>query len=222
VPDQNEEQRAPVHRQWERQYEIDRITAQYAEEHRSGRVPHVEEYVRRYPEYAREILEFAVYYHTVGFETEALDDPVDPELSPAAEKALTRIREQWTASTAAPPISGLVKQGAKLGYSPRTLADAVGLTTELLGKLEARAIAIATIPSTLIRRFAATLRVAPEAVAAYLGQVRPGQTGAFYYAEQPPALQQEAFLDAVNSSALSPDLKREWADIVRDETGEGD
>jgi hypothetical protein len=101
-----------------------------------------------------------------------------------------------------------------LGYSPRRLAEAVGLTTDLLGKLEARVIAVATIPPTLVGRLANMLQVAPEAVAAYLGAANPGQSGAFYYADQPPTQQQEYFLEAIQASELSPPLKREWAEIV--------
>lgn len=220
MPNHGEEQRASVRRQQERQYEIDRITAQYADDYRSGRVPHMEEYVRRYPQYARELLEFAVYFHTVGFDAPAPDDIPAAELSPAAQKALARIRERRVAA-ASPAIEGLVKQGATVGYAPRKLADSVGLTTELLAKLEARVIAVATIPPTLVRRLAEALKVTPEAVAAYLGAAGPGQAGSFYYADQPPAQQQESFLDAVQASALSPQLKREWDEIVKEDAGKG-
>lgn len=220
MPDQGEEQRAQARRQQQRQYEIDRVTAQYAEDYRSGRAPRMEEYVRRYPQYTRELLEFAVYFHTVGFDAAEPDEVPAAELSSAAQKALARIREQRMA-TASAPIEGLVKHGATVGYAPRRLAESVGLTTDLLGKLEARAIAVATIPPTLVRRLADALKVAPEAVAAYLGAARPGQAGAFYYADQPPTQQQESFLDAVQASALSPDLKREWDEIVKEDAGTG-
>jgi hypothetical protein len=220
MPDQGEEQRALVRRQQERQYEIDRITAQYADDYRSGRAPRMEEYVQRYPQYTRELLEFAVYFHTVGFDAAEPDEVPTTELSPAAQRALARIREQ-RAAAAVSPIEGLVKRGATVGYAPRRLAESVGLTTELLGKLEARAIAVATIPPTLVRRLADALKVAPEAVASYLGAARPGQAGAFYYSDRPPTQHQESFLDAVQASALSPELKREWDEIVKEDAGTG-
>lgn len=225
MPDQNEEQHTPVRLQQERQYEIDRITAQYADDYRSGRAPRMEEYLQRYPQYASELLEFAVYFHTVGFDVEALDAAPAPTLSAAAQRAILRIRER-NAITSAPPVAdsieGLVKQGAKAGYSARKLAQAVGLTIDVLVKLEARVIAVATIPPTLVTRLATTLRAAPEAVAAYLGATHPGQAGAFYYSDQPPAQQQESFLDAVRASALSPERKQEWAAIVKDDAERGD
>ena len=79
MSDQSEEQRALVRQERERQYEIDLITAQYADAYRSGRAPRMEEYVQRYPQYTRELLEFAVYFHTVGF------DAPEPDEFPAAQ-----------------------------------------------------------------------------------------------------------------------------------------
>lgn len=224
MPDQNEEQRPTVRQQRERQYEIDSITAQYADDVRNGRAPRMEEYLQRYPQYTSELLEFAIYFHTIGFDAEALDATPAPALSTAAQRAVLRIRERNApiAATPAPQsIEGLVKQGIKAGYNARKLAEAVGLSIDLLGKLEARVIAVATIPPTLIRRLASTLQVMPEAVSAYLGAVQPGQAGAFYYADQPPSQQQESFLDAVQASALSPERKQEWATIVKDDTERG-
>lgn len=86
---------------------------------------------------------------------------------------------------------------------------------DLLAKLEAHAIAATTIPRTLIGRLADTLKVAPDVIAAYLAAAGPAQAGAFYYADQPPTRQQESFLDAVQASTLSPERKREWADVMR-------
>jgi hypothetical protein len=230
---QNEERRASARRKRERQYEIDRLTAQYADEYHAGRVPRIEDYVQRHPDFAAELLGFAVYFHTVGAETEAPGDAAAVELSTAAQQALTQIRQHRAATSSAPadvasaPVSaaasldGLVKQGIRAGVSPRALAEAVGLTTNLLGKLEAHAIAAASIPPTLVRRLAATLTVAPESVASYLGLSSTPQAGAFYYADQPPTQQQEAFLDAVQGSALSPERKREWVEIAERDAASG-
>lgn len=220
MSDQQDDQRATVQRQRQRQYELDRITAQYVREFRAGLLPHIEEYVQRYPAYARELLEFSVYFHTVGFDSVEPDATPASQLSPAAGKALARIRERH-AGSAMSPIEGLVKQGLAVGSPPPTLAAAVGLTTDLLAKLEARAIAVATIPPTLIKRLAETLQVAPEAVAAYLGTSQPGPVGAFYYADQPPTQEQQPFLEAVQASALPPEQKREWAEIAERERGAG-
>ncbi len=221
MPDRNDEHQAERRRQRERRYEIDRITAEYADEWRAGRSPRVEDYVGRYPNYATEISEFALYFHSIAFDLPEPDAVPAAQLSPAATNALAQIGLARAAAPAAPtPIEGLVKQGAAVGFTPRKLAEAVRLSTDLLGKLEARAIDVATIPPTLVRRLAETLNVTTEAVAAYLGAAGPAQAGAFFYADQAPAQRQEAFLDAVQGSTLGPELKREWSEIVtRDREG---
>lgn len=224
MSDQHNEQHERIRRQRERQYEIHRITFEYAEEYRQGHAPRIDDYVRRYPEYAQELLEYALYFHTTGFDSEPLEEPGELKLSPEAEKALARIREQPLVYPVAPvtpaPIESLVKLGIAAGYTPPQLAEAVGLTPALLGRLEARAIAAASIPRALFQRLGEALKVVPDAVAAYLG-AQPGQAGGFYYADRPPAQQQESFLAAVQSSALSPERKREWAEIVSQEANNG-
>lgn len=199
----------------ERQYEIDRITFQYASEFRSGRNPRIEEYIQRYPAYADELLDYALYFHAFGFDSELLEEPAELSLSPAGEKAMAQIHEQGVVTKSEPvAIQSLVQLGLDAKYSPPQLAAAVGLTVDLLGKLQAHAIAAATIPRALIQRFADVLKTAPEAIAAYLSA---SPAGGFYMADQQPDQQQESFLDAVEASALSPEGKREWGEIVNAE-----
>ena len=225
MSDQNND-RAQRRQQRRRQNQIDAIIAQYTEAYRYGQSPRIEDYVDRYPEFASELLEFAVYYHTIGFATESLDGPPAAELSPAAEKALARIRERRPAPASAPasaaalaatPVQSLFQQGMALNMLPPQLAAAVGLTAALLARLEARKIAVTSIPRTLIQRLATALRTVPEAITAYLAATEAGQAGAFYYADQPPAETQETFLDAVQGSGLTPEQKSEWAEIVKAE-----
>ena len=196
-----------------RQRELDRITAEYADEFAAGRAPRLEDYVRRYPQYAVELADFVLYFHSVSRHLPEPDAVPAPALSPAARAALARIREPAPASAAA-PIESLVKQGLARGYAPPKLAAAVGITSGLLGKLEGKAIAAQTIPRTLIQRFANTLAIAPEAIAAYFERTTPAHQAQFY-SEQAPAQRQEAFLDAVGASELDAEAKRAWAEIAR-------
>lgn len=223
MSDQHDELRERTRRQRERQYEIERITFEYATEYRNGHAPRIDDYVRRYPQYASELLEYALYFHTVGFDREPLVGPAEPTLSPAAEKALARIRERRSAyapTPAAVPFEGLVKQGNRLGYKPSQLAEAVGLTSDLIGRLEARAIDVTSIPRALFERLAATLKATPEAIADYLRAPQAGQVGGFFYADQQPTQARQSFLDAVRTSPmLSLEQKQQWTDIVQAETG---
>lgn len=198
-----------------RQRELDRITAEYADEYAAGRGPRLEDYVRRYPRYAVELTDFVLYFHSVSRHLPKPAPVPARALSPAAQAALAQIRESAPDSAhGVVPIESLVKRGKAVGYNARQLAAAVGLSHDLLGKLESKAIAANTIPRTLIRRLSETLAAAPEAVAAYLGQSTPAQASQFFYSEQAPAQRQETFLDAVHVSTLDAAAQREWDDIV--------
>lgn len=223
MSDQNMDARAQLRRQRERQYEIDALIAQYVDAVHAGQSPRIEDLVERYPKYANELLEFAVYYHTVGFATESLEGAAEPALSPEGEMALARIRERRATYASAPgeAIESLTAQGIDANIAPPQLAAAVGLTTDLLARLEQRAITAASIPRTLVQRLAQALKVAPEAISAYLAGSPTGQAGGFYYADQPPTQAQESFLDAVQASELSPEQKRAWAEIASGETNNG-
>ena len=219
MADPQDEQRAGERRQIERQYEIDVITAQYADEVRAGRAPRIEDYAQRFPQYAAELLDFAVYYHTIGIHTEALDGEPDAEPYSVTERALALIRERRGGAGYA-ALRGIKARGQEIGYQPPQLAEAVGLTAPVLDKLEARSIAAATIPPALIQRLAKALQLAPDAVAALLRAPGAPAAGPTHPAGQPSVPRQESFLDAVQSSALPPERKQEWAEIVRAEVGD--
>lgn len=199
-------------------HELERLTARYADDFRAGKAPRIEDYIRRYPQYAVELGEFFVYFHTVGEEAIVPDAVPAPQLSPAAQKAMARIRQQYTQQTA---LDSLTRQGIKLNLAPPQLAERVGLSTDVILRLEARAIAAASIPRTLIQRLAAALQVRPDAVVSFLsGASGLAEQPGFYYADQAPTQRQDNFLDAIRaSSQLSAEGKAEWERIVHEEIG---
>lgn len=196
----------------QRQYQIDRITAQYVEERRAGRAPRVDDYTRRYPAYAREIRLFVADYLLTGEHLPELDlVPVAPH-SPAVLAALAQIRME---TPPVAPLAGLVSRGIDVGWAPPQLAAAVGVSMDVLAKLDARAVAAGTVPFTLVERLAEKLQAVPEAVVAFLVGAAPAQAAAHYYAEQAPEQRQESFLDAIQASgSLDARAKQEWADVV--------
>ena len=199
----------------QRQYEIDRITDEYVQAYRAGRSPEVADYTQRYPEYAREIRLFVVQFHLIGEHLPEPDPlPVAP-LSSAALDFLARIDDNAGDITVRiTPIEGLIQRGAEVGHPAPQLAEAVGISLDVLAKLQAKAVVVSTIPFTLVERLAEKLKTTPQAVVAFLASATPTQTGAFYYAEQPPEQRQEAFLAAIQASSLDERAKREWAEIV--------
>jgi len=195
--------------------DVERITARYMDEYRAGLAPRAAAYIKQYPQYARELADFFLYFHAVAVD---LPDPDPAPTSPmpsAAVAALARYRERYAQEYA---LAGLAKRGLEVGVAPPTLAAKVGVSLDLFARLEAHAIAAATIPRTLVQRFAEALRVAPEAVASYLSGAQGGQpASAFFYAETAPQTGQDSFLDAVRASDLLPADQQEWERIVREE-----
>lgn len=202
----------------QRQYQIDRITDEYVEAYVAGRSPRVEDYTQRHPEYAREIRLFVAQYHLIG---EHLPEPDPVPVAPLSSAALDMLAsieelviEADVKTAAVTPIEGLVRRGMEVGYQVPGLAEAVGISMDVLAKLDARAIAASTVPFTLVERLAEKLKTTPQAVVAFLAPAAPAQAGAFYYAEQQPEQRQESFLDAIQASGLDERAKREWAEIV--------
>lgn len=204
-PDQD--QQASERRQ--RQFALDAIIARYQDEYRSGKSPRLEEYVRRYPHFAAELTEFGLYFHAIAADLPPPESVSEAGLSPAAQAALARLASRE------PPLEGLVQRGLAIGYTPPKLAEAIGISRDVLAKLEAHAIQAMSIPQTFIQRAANTLRVAPAAVNAYLQGTSSAQTSAFFYSEKAPKQEQESFLEAIQASPrLTEAQKREWAEIV--------
>jgi hypothetical protein len=222
----------------QQQYELQRILARYQHEYHTGKSPRIEAYVQQYPQFAAELIDFAFYFHTIASDLPEPGATPAATLSPAAEKAFIQIKaaEPETEATPAagesaaaeapaqistqpaPTISGLFQQGLDAGYAPPELAESLGISWDVLAKLEAHAISVTSIPHTLIQRMAGTLSVLPETISAYLSGATAAQAGAFYYADQPPTQQQETFLEAIQASPeLSPQQKGEWAKIVEQE-----
>ena len=198
-----------------REQEIERITARYIDDHRAGLAPRAVEYIKQYPQYARELADFFLYFHAVAVDLPDPDPTPTTPMPSAAVAALARYRERYAQEYA---LAGLAKRGLEVGVAPPTLAAKVGVSLDLFARLEAHAIAATSIPRTLIRRFAEALRVAPEAVASYLGGAQGGQpASAFFYAETAPQTGQDSFLDAVRASDLLPVEQQEWERIVREE-----
>jgi hypothetical protein len=211
----------------QRQDQLDRITARYEAEFRAGANPRLDDYVRRYPEFADELIEFVLYFAAVTAQLPEDDFAPADQLSAGSQAALAAVRaemglpaeSQVAASSEAPAIDSLFRRGVALGLTPPQLAAATELSTDLLAKLDDRAIAVASIPRELFEMLARALKTGADVVLAFLASPR-GQTRAgaqLYLAERPPEYPQESFAAAVRGSTLSPEQQRRWTDAVQRE-----
>ncbi len=214
---------------------LERLTAQYTDEYRAGQSPRPDEYIKRFPQYARELAEFFLYFHTITVDLPDPDPfPTSSRLPPAAAAALARFRERYATQPTQPSaqpeqpvqmaLTGLAKRGKEVGLTPTALEQQVGVSSDLMLRLEARAIKAAEIPRELIRRLTVALQVAPAAIVNFFGGSSAGAgqpASAFFYADQPPQTQQQdGFLDAVRASRMTQAQKDEWERIVRAEQAE--
>jgi hypothetical protein len=210
----NSQHDQPTGADYQRQYELDHITAQYEDEYYAGKSPKIAEYIQRYPQFATELMEFALFFHTIGAAEEEPDPVPSPEFTAAEQKVRALIQAE-SASFQHAAIEGLVQQGLSVGYLPPKLAEALGISRDVLAKLEAHAVAASTIPRTFIQRASKILQVVPEAIIGFLQGATPAQAGGFFYADQAPQQEQEAFLEAIQTSPrLTTEQKQEWAEIV--------
>jgi hypothetical protein len=211
----------------ERQFEIDRICAEYADEVESGFKPDADAYLKRYPAYAAEIAEFIISYHLMYEHMPEPDAAVTAAFEPAFERALDMIRaeveqrvaDQAVAPAVAPQASliGLADRAFDVGLDPERLAERAHISPSLIDQLDAHAIAASTIPRELFRRLAEMLDVSLEAVSGFLGA--SAQTGgAFYHASEAPSTKQDEFLAVIEASDdLDPAFKAEWRKISASE-----
>lgn len=223
---------------------MQQVTEQYIDAYTRGQAPSVEEYARRYPELAEDLLEFALFFHAYAEDTDFSFAP-EPYLDPAASAALQQIHAMEEAketpvpraaaaraahfspdqvSSLAPvggevrPIKGILAEAAARKLSTRKLAAMVDVTSEVLAKLDARAIEVTSIPSAFLRRLAENLNVPAGSIHAYLSGIGgPATSAQFYFAESAPEQKQESFLQAIDESALTEREKRHWREVAESE-----
>lgn len=177
-------------------------------------------WIGRYPQYGRELVDFAAAWA----DQRAL--PPAAELSGEEEKsvvnrAMSEVQNLLHARDARAdgaargaddaPLAGLVAEARKVGFSPRELAQACRLDLALVTKLNARQILPRSIPMSLIQRLAQLLRHSADRITAYLFEPPQMVAGmAFLARGKPQAAEQQSFAEAVKSSSLSAEEKSRW------------
>ena len=186
----------------------------------------LEAWTRRYPEFEREIIEFAASWSLMTWL------PPAPNAGEVTEETLVLrgmsvvqniLHGQSTKSASDPavPFESLIVEGQERGLEPRRLAHAVGLGDSLLRKLDRRLIALATIPDELIDRLAQAIEREATNITAYLQQDPILAARTEHRSEQAPKLMaQEDFFNAVRAD---PTIGREHAEhwyALEQSTGE--
>jgi hypothetical protein len=181
----------------------------------------LEQFVRRYPEHADELTEFAVEL-AVEFGGESDEDedlPVSQEVSPAVGKAISHLQNytfelERKAKASTPSVTDPF--GAMTREQFRAFASDLGVNTTFAMKLRDRSIDPQTIiPRTRFCQAAADAAQVPmDVMVAHLQGAPAISRSAFYKADgKPEAAPRESFEQAVQSSALSEEQQRQLLDM---------
>jgi transcriptional regulator with XRE-family HTH domain len=211
----------------EQEEAILRITAQYIEEVRAGHQPKLSDYLARYPQFAAEIADFVAYYHTVEVDLPgetSITSPLAGNLHIAIDPAWRSLLQPGATSTY--KLATLLVTVNQQRLTLSQLADKVGLSVDIVAKLEQRKIAASSIPKEMYKRLAETLQQPMRAIEAYFEsfnerssyrqQVAEAQVA--YQVNELPAIPVQSFREALEESVqLSGEQKHVWFDVLNHE-----
>ena len=200
-----------------------RITARYVEEVQAGHQPNVSDYLARYPQYAGEIADFVAYYQAIE-----VDVPYEANMMPAlSEKFHIAIDSAWerivqAESGSTTKLTTLLITESKQRLTLSRLAKKIGLTVDIVTKLEQRKIKASSIPRELLNRLAEVLQHPLSAIQAYFESLREPASNQHQVAEAQSVYQMEeqsqSFRKAIEESVqLSGEKKRAWIEILKQE-----
>lgn len=197
---------------------VQRVTARYIEEVRSGHQPALSDYLARYPQFADEIADFIAYYHAVEVDLPRETDHM-PILSAQFHEAIDTAWERVAQSQGqvTGKVISLLAMAGELRLTLSQLADKLGISTDMVLKLERHAIETSSIPGELITLLTKVLQQPPQAVQAFLG-VTARQQVADARASYRIDGQLQSFREALEESTqLSEDQRRRWRALLDQE-----
>ena len=186
----------------------------------------LEEWVERYPQFRKDLIDFAATWaeqlvlpaaEGIGAETEKL--LVDRAMSHVHNVAYNQDVERLRQTTTDDPVRSLTGDAQRVGARPAELAKACRLDLGLLSKLNSRQIQPWTIPAELIRMFAEQLnKSVPALMIFFAGSPRAVSAKAYLSRSKPTGTVQQSFAEAVRQSSLSDEEKARW---LSEQTAEG-
>ena len=197
---------------------LDDVLNTFVAENDKPTAENLKEWVKRYPQYRRELVDFATVW------VQQLVLPLAPKMEPDAEKALidsamshvlnmAYSREQQIRGHAdgEGPIPSLTSEAQRAGMNMQEFAEACGLDLALVSKLNSRQFKPESIPSELVDRLGKLLQKSTVAIRVYLGKPTQATTGKAFLAHgKPTSTEQQIFADAVQASFLSEKEKARW------------
>jgi hypothetical protein len=199
---------------------LDDVLNEFVIDHDQPTREALQTWIGRYPQYRRELVDFAAAWAEQRALPPAAELSAEEENS-VANRAMSEVQNVLYARDARTdgaargadeaPFAGLVAEARKVGFTPRELAQACRLDLALLTKLNTRQICPGSIPMSLIQRLAQLLRHPADRITAYLfGPPQAAAGMAFLARGKPQSAEQQSFAEAVQSSSLSSEEKGRW------------
>ena len=193
------------------------------------RVPDAElldDFVRRFPQYADSLTEFAIELAMDALRPEPEVDAravIDPNcVSPVVSRAMSRFQNRLYAVRQATTLTSNHVPSPEVADAPnplaelsreefRTLAGRIGANTVFVAKLRDRQVKPDTIPRRFLQYLADALDIVLDLLNAHFAAPSTStMVGQFYKADdKPDSNQQQSFVEAVKSSDLNEDQQRQ-------------
>lgn len=222
----------------EKEVNLDDVLHEYMASCESPSSVSVDEWVRRYPQYAKEITDFAVTWSLSRYLPE-------PEIQPEELERRTRrgielmhkvLRSQAKeipqkdaslseAGGDGHSLDSIFEAGKRMGLSLHDIARLTDLSARIVALLDRRQIHYSTIPNKAVEKIASAIRQPLGVVSEYLqGELR--LTAAHYRAEAPPEIApKQDFFDLIKSDmSLGEGNRKAWLSLrpaQSEETEEG-
>ncbi len=204
---------------------LDDVFNTFVAENERPTAENLQEWVGRYPQYRRELVDFAVAW------AEQLALPPAPELGPEVEKTLINramshvlnvayeqnVQEQRRVEND-DPANDLTRKAQQAGINVQELAEACALDLLLISKLNNRQIKPETIPPQLVNLLGKLLWKSTTAIRLYFAKPPQATMGKVFLAlSKPKSAEQQSFVDAVRMSSLPEEEKARW---INEEIGQ--
>ena len=179
----------------------------------------LKEWIRRYPHYRRELLEFTVSWTKMEHLSPSSDvEEADEELlvlrgMSVVQSIMNEHRNKDRADKEKNEIHlrSLLDEGSRFSLSIHGMAASCRLGINTFRKLDRRLISYSSIPLKVIQVIAETIHHNAEVVASYLQSEPVLAKGARYRAEQrPEVVQQEDFFEAIRSDTTIEEVDRSY------------
>ena len=184
----------------------------------------LDDFVRRFPQYADSLTEFAIELAMDALRPEPEEEAeaaIDlNRVSPDVSRAISRFHNRLYAVRQAakptytaplPEVADAPNPFAELSRAAfRALADGIGANTVFIAKLRDRQIKPETIPGSFLQCLADALNTPLDLVTAHFAAPSTITSRQFYKADdKPDSNQQQSFVEAVKSSSLSGDQQHQ-------------